>query len=76
MNLKAERRRFSVIGTSVPRVDGIDKVTGNARYAGDLMIPGMIEGKFLRSPYAHARVLSIDTREAEASPGVLSVITS
>src|SRR5688572_13357842 len=40
------------------------------------MIPGMIEGKFLRSPYAHARVLSIDTREAEASPGVLSVITN
>jgi CO/xanthine dehydrogenase Mo-binding subunit len=76
VNLKAEKRRFSVIGTSVPRVDGIDKVTGKARYAGDLMIPGMIEGKFLRSPYAHARVLSIDTREAEASPGVLSVITS
>jgi CO/xanthine dehydrogenase Mo-binding subunit len=76
VNLKAEKRRFSVIGTSVPRVDGIDKVTGKARYAGDLIIPGMIEGKFLRSPYAHARVLSIDTREAEASPGVLSVITS
>ncbi|HKX50732.1 MAG TPA: hypothetical protein VJQ48_09900, partial [Candidatus Binatia bacterium] len=49
--LKAEKRNFSVIGTSVRRVDGADKVTGRARYAGDLIVPGMIEGKFLRSPY-------------------------
>jgi CO/xanthine dehydrogenase Mo-binding subunit len=76
VNLKAEKRRFSVIGTSVPRVDGIDKVTGKARYAGDLVVPGMIEGKFLPSPYAHARILSIDTSAAEALPGVVSVITS
>jgi CO/xanthine dehydrogenase Mo-binding subunit len=73
--LKVERD-FSVIGTSVPRVDGADKVTGKARYAGDLIVPGMIEGKFLRSPYAHARILSIDTRQAEALPGVVAVITS
>ncbi|HKY09136.1 MAG TPA: xanthine dehydrogenase family protein molybdopterin-binding subunit [Candidatus Binatia bacterium] len=69
-------RDFSCIGTSVPRVDGVDKVTGKARYAGDLMIPGMIEGKFLRSPYAHARVVSIDTSAAEAMPGVVAVVTS
>ena len=69
-------RDFSCIGTSVPRVDGVDKVTGQARYAGDLIIPGMIEGKFLRSPYAHARIVSIDTRAAEAMPGVLAVVTS
>ena len=74
--MKAEKRDFSVIGTSVRRVDGADKVTGRARYAGDLIVPGMIEGKFLRSPYAHARILSIDTREAEALPGVIAVITS
>ena len=69
-------RDFSVIGTSVPRVDGIDKVTGRARYAGDLIISGMIEGKFLRSPYAHALIRSIDTRDAEALPGVVAVVTS
>jgi CO/xanthine dehydrogenase Mo-binding subunit len=66
---------FSVVGTSVPRVDGIDKVTGKAKYVADLAIPGMIEGKFLRSPYAHARIRSIDTREAEALPGVVAVLT-
>jgi CO/xanthine dehydrogenase Mo-binding subunit len=74
-NLKIERE-FSVIGTSVRRVDGADKVTGRARYAGDLVVAGMIEGKFLRSPYAHARILSIDTRLAEALPGVIAVLTS
>ena len=73
--MKVERD-FSIIGTSVQRVDGAEKVTGKARYAGDLVVPGMIEGKFLRSPYAHARILSIDTRQAEALPGVVAVITS
>jgi CO/xanthine dehydrogenase Mo-binding subunit len=57
-------------------VDGIDKVTGRAKYAGDLLIPGMIEGKFLRSPYAHALILSIDTSQAEALPGVVAIVTS
>jgi CO/xanthine dehydrogenase Mo-binding subunit len=70
------RQDFSIIGTSVHRVDGIEKATGKAKYTGDLAIPGMIEGKFLRSPYAHARIRSIDTREAEASPGVVAVVTS
>jgi CO/xanthine dehydrogenase Mo-binding subunit len=66
---------FSVVGTSVPRVDGIDKVTGRAKYTGDLIIPGLMEGKFLRSPYAHARIIAIDAKEAEAMPGVAAVIT-
>jgi CO/xanthine dehydrogenase Mo-binding subunit len=74
--LNTVTRGFSVIGTSVPRVDGADKVTGKAKYAGDLIIPGMVEGKFLRSPYAHARIRAIDTREAEALPGVVAVLTS
>jgi CO/xanthine dehydrogenase Mo-binding subunit len=74
--LSANVRDFSVVGTSVRRVDGVDKVTGQARYAGDLIIPGMIEGKFLRSPYAHARIVSIDTRAAEELPGVIAVVTS
>ncbi len=46
------------------------------KYVADLSIPGMIEGKFLRSPYAHARIVSIDTAEAEAMPGVVAVLTS
>ena len=72
--LKVERD-FSIIGTSVQRVDGAEKVTGKARYTGDLVVPGMIEGKFLRSPYAHARILSIDTRQAEALLRMVAVIT-
>ena len=68
-------RDFSVVGTSVRRVDGGDKVTGRAKYAGDLLIPGMIEGKFLRSPYAHARIRAIDTRAAESLPGVVALLT-
>jgi len=67
---------FSVIGASVSRVDGIDKVTGRAKYTGDLIIPGTIEGKILRSPYAHARLRSIETKAAEATPGVAAVLTA
>ena len=74
--MSTKARNFSVVGTSVRRVDGADKVTGRAKYAGDLIIPGMIEGKFLRSPYAHARIRAIDTREAESLPGVVAVLTS
>jgi CO/xanthine dehydrogenase Mo-binding subunit len=74
--LSTNARDFFVVGTSVHRVDGADKVTGRAKYAGDLIIPGMIEGKFLRSPYAHARIRAIDTRAAEALPGVVAVLTS
>src|SRR5512142_2685910 len=70
------KKVFSVVGSSVPRVDGVDKVTGKAKYVADLAIPGMIEGKFLRSPYAHARIRAIDTAEAEAMPGVVAVLTS
>lgn len=69
-------RGFSIVGSSVHRVDGVDKVTGQAKYAGDLLVPGMIEGKFLRSPYAHARIRALDSREAEALPGVVAVLTS
>ncbi len=72
--MKAEN--FNIIGTSVRRVDGVDKVTGQAKYTGDIVVPGMLEGKFLRSPYAHARIVSIDTREAEQVPGVVAVLTS
>ncbi len=74
--MNAEARKFSVIGTSVHRVDGLDKVTGKAKYTGDVVISGMVEGKFLRSPYAHARIRSIDVAAAETMPGVVAVLTS
>ena len=64
-----------VAGQSVPRVDGPAKVTGRARYAIDLTLPGMAHGAVVRSDRAHARILSIETAEAEALPGVLKVVT-
>ena len=66
---------YSVVGKSVERTDGRVKVTGRARYAGDLVAPGMLHGKILRSPFAHARILSIDTSRARALSGVMGVIT-
>lgn len=66
---------LKIIGTPVRRVDGVDKVTGQAKYTGDILVPGMVEGKFLRSPYAHARIVSIDTKEAERVQGVVAVLT-
>ncbi len=74
--MSTDKPSFSIVGQSVPRVDGAAKVTGGAKYVADLMIPGMIEGKFLRSPYAHARIRSIDSAAAEALPGVVAVLTS
>ena len=67
--------RTPVIGTAYPKVDGVDKVTGRARFGADVHLPGMLHGKLLRSPYAHARIVSIDTSAAEALPGVGAVIT-
>jgi 4-hydroxybenzoyl-CoA reductase subunit alpha len=63
------------IGKRIPRVDGIPKATGEAKYAADLSMPGMLRGKILRSPYPHARILSIDTGKALALPGVRAVVT-
>lgn len=62
-------------GTSYPRNDGFDKVTGRAGFTDDIYLPNMLYGKVLRSPYAHAKVISIDTSAAEALPGVEAVCT-
>ena len=70
-----ERTEYSVIGTRPVRPDGAEKVTGKAQYGADIRLPGMIFGRILRSPHAHARILSIDTSAAEAHPGVLAVLT-
>ena len=68
-------RRLSVVGTSVPRVDAIEKVTGRARYTGDVALPGMLHGKILRSPHPHARLRAVDARRAEELGGVIAVLT-
>ncbi len=67
---------YKWVGSRPIRPDGLDKVTGKARFGADLMLPGQLEGAVLRSPHAHARIVSIDTAEAEAMPGVKAVITS
>jgi CO/xanthine dehydrogenase Mo-binding subunit len=71
-----EARTYNVIGTRPIRHDGTDKVTGRALYGADIRLPGMLYGAVLRSPHAHARILSIDTRRAEALSGVKAVVTS
>jgi CO/xanthine dehydrogenase Mo-binding subunit len=71
----AEQTKYRVIGTRPIRHDGTDKVTGHANYGADIHLGGLLYGKVLRSPHAHARIRSIDTSRAEKVPGVLAVIT-
>jgi len=68
-------KRFSVIGQSRPKIDAWAKVTGETKYADDLLLPRMAYGKLLRSPHPHARIVRIDTTRAAALPGVYAVIT-
>ncbi len=69
-------KRFKWIGTRPIRPDGVPKVTGRAQYGADLKLPGMLYGKILRSPHAHARILSVDTSAAEKLPGVKAIMTA
>ena len=61
---------FSVIGHQVDRFEGYEKVTGDTRYVADIVLPGMLIGRILRSPFPHARILNIDTRTAKKLRGV------
>jgi CO/xanthine dehydrogenase Mo-binding subunit len=70
------RRVYQVIGKPVPRHDAWDKVFGKTKYADDYAVPGMLYGKVLRSKYPAARIVSIDTTEAEKFPGVVTVMTA
>src|ERR1044071_1451501 len=67
---------YDVIGKTPLRHDGTDKVTGRALYGADIRLPGMLYGAMLRSPHAHARIISIDTSRAESFPGVRAVVTA
>lgn len=73
--VKHHDNTYKVIGTTPIRHDGVEKVTGEALYGSDINFSGQFHGKVLRSPHAHARILSIDTSRAEALDGVHAVIT-
>ena len=70
------KQSYKYVGTRPLRHDGLEKVNGKARFAADITKPRMIHGHVLRSPHAHAKILSIDTTEAEAMPGVKAVVTA
>ncbi|MBI5480473.1 MAG: molybdopterin-dependent oxidoreductase [Deltaproteobacteria bacterium] len=67
---------FDVLGGRGPRVDAVEKVTGRAQYTDDLTRPGLLHGALLQSPYAHARLVRLDTSRAERLPGVAAVLTA
>ncbi|GFP24731.1 hypothetical protein HKBW3S25_00168 [Candidatus Hakubella thermalkaliphila] len=69
-------RSYQVVGQSVARKDAVLKAKGDTKYADDLFVEGMVYAKALRSEYPHAEILGIDTREAEATPGVIAVLTA
>ena len=74
-NMVLATEKFDVVGTRPIRHDGADKVTGRALYGADFSAAGLLHGKILRSPHAHARIKRIDTSRAEALPGVRAVVT-
>ena len=75
-NMVLSTVEYDVVGTRPIRHDGLDKVTGRARYAADAQVTGALYGKILRSPHAHARIRSINTSKAEALAGVKAIVTS
>ena len=75
-NIVLSTQDYKVVGTRPIRHDGPDKVTGRARYGADIQLPGMLFGKTLRSPHAHARIKKIDYSKALQLPGVKSVVTA
>jgi xanthine dehydrogenase molybdenum-binding subunit len=76
MAASANGQGYRVIGTRPVRHDGVDKVTGRAKYGADYSFPGMLYGKVLRSPYSHANIKSIKVDKAAALPGVKAIITA
>lgn len=66
---------YQVVGKSTPRTDNTAKVTGEARYTSDVLLPGTLWAKTLRSPHAHARILGVDTARAAKAPGVRAILT-
>ncbi len=75
MDTGVSKRKFKQVGTRPARPDGVDKVKGRAMYGADMTAPGMLTGRILRSPHAHAEIVSIDVSEAVALTGVKAVVT-
>ena len=75
-NIVLSTKEYKVVGKRPIRHDGYDKVTGKAQYGADINLPGLLHGKVLRSPHAHARIVSVDTRRAEAHPQFRALVTS
>ena len=75
-NMVLSNEEFKVVGTRPVRHDGVDKVTGRARYAADTAMPGLLYAKVVRSPHAHARIRGIDASRALALPGVHAMVTA
>ena len=75
-NVVLATKTYDVVGTRPTRHDGADKVTGRAKYGADFQAADVLSAKVLRSPHAHARIVSIDTSKAEAHPGVRAVVTA
>src|SRR5919202_712300 len=73
--MKASNDDLKIIGKPLPKIDSWAKVIGETKYADDFFLPRMLYGRLLRSTYPHARIVGIDTREAEQLPGVFAVIT-
>ena len=68
-------KAFKVVGKKVERVDAFERLVGEAKYASDIYLPGMLYGKILRSPHPHAKVTRIDASRAQTLPGVKAILT-
>jgi CO/xanthine dehydrogenase Mo-binding subunit len=71
-----EQTTLRLVGKRMRRADSPERLTGQVRYTGDLVLPGLLHGRLVRSPYASARIVSVDKTEAEATPGVVAVLTA
>src|SRR5215216_3685217 len=75
-NMTQQESAYQFLGKGRKAIDGMEKVTGQARYAGDVTLPGMLHARPVLSPYAHAEIVSIDTSAAQQVPGVVAVLTA
>ena len=75
MALDGQKTQYKYIGTTPNRPDGLDKVTGRARYGADISVPGMLHGAVVRSPHAHAKIVQIDASKALAMAAAQSCIS-
>jgi CO/xanthine dehydrogenase Mo-binding subunit len=75
MGFKGGSVSYQIVGQPIPRTDNTGKVTGDARYTSDILLPGTLWAKTLRSPHPHARIVRLDASRAERAPGVRAVLT-